>query len=140
MSKILQLLQKFSETSSWQKSLIALVLLGLIGGGLYATGIFPFHSSERDCNSEPNYENAVVIKMENNSLDPKEITINVCETLLFLNLDDTTKHPMIQKLDEGKDVGKLGYYQLKVTRVGSYSFYDQLHKDIIGKITIKDTK
>ncbi len=124
------LLQKFS----------VVIIIGLIVFGLYIAKIFPFRSAERDCSAEPNYENAVVVKMENNSIDPKEITTNVCETVLFLNLDDTKKHPMIEKLDSGKDLDKLGFYSVKVTKVGTYSFYDQLHKDPIGIITIKDTK
>ncbi len=101
-----------------------------------------------DCTKVPTAENAVTISMENNSFVPSEVTANVCDTLLFINLDDKEKQPSISQ--EGLaafpdfkaefPLKKYEFFQYQVTKTGTYSFYDIQNESATGKIIIKDIK
>lgn len=152
VDKIKDMFSKFIEEFKkfhWlQKNFFVLVVAGLIFYTLYHTGVVKMPSARaRDCSEVPKAENAVVIKMENNAFDPKELTANVCDTLLFLNLDDEAKwpasgphphHTSYPGFDAGHPLEKYGFFQFQVTRIGNYSFHDHLHEDATGKIIIKD--
>lgn len=122
-------------------------LVIIVLGGLVYTGVFKLPAAKaHDCSAVPPAENAVVIRMEKGAFEPKELTVNTCDTILFLNLDEDSKWPVVSSLreypgfDAGHELKKFDYFTFQVTRNGTYSFQDHMHKDIVGKITINDKK
>jgi len=128
----------------WLKKV--LLILIIVGIGFYLSvrfGWIQFKVKERDCTQVVKSDNAVAIKIENNKFDPDNLTANVCDTLLFLNLDETEHWPEGKSypgFDAGHSLKKYDYFEFQVTRAGKYSFQDRLHQEITGKIDIKDIK
>ncbi|MBX4187044.1 MAG: cupredoxin domain-containing protein [Candidatus Doudnabacteria bacterium] len=127
-------------------SLILLVLV-LVAAGLVLGGVLKLPAAHAyDCSKSQKADNAVVIRMEDNSFQPRELTVNICDTLLFLNLDDKSKWPQVMSyqaypgFDAGRELKKYDYFTFQVTRPGTYSFQDRMNTKVTGKITIKDIK
>src|SRR6185436_10793886 len=115
--------------SKAKKIIFGFFVLGLIAYGLYSQdmiNIFPVKAV--DCTTVPKTENATVIRMDNKKFDPDNLTVNVCDTLLFLNLEDEEKWPKSSEFDAGHAMPKFDFFQYQVTRTGTYSFYDHLHE------------
>jgi plastocyanin len=140
------MLEEFKKFTLFQKSFFIIVAAGLIFYLLYHTGVVKLPAARaQDCTGVSIPENSTVIKMEHGKFDPSELTVHVCDTVLFLNLDDEQKWPAVGPhpthssypgFDAGREMKKFDYFQFQLNRTGSYSFHDHLHESVRGKINI----
>jgi|GEM_PF-980829 plastocyanin len=108
--------------------------------GLIKVGVIKFPSKPHDCSKIPKAENAQVIKIENNAFDPRDLTVKICDTLVFLNLD-STPHEIVVGTEAITSMSKkFDYAEFRVTKSGSYSFYDKHNQSITGKIIVNEIK
>ena len=142
-----QFAEEFRKFTWFQKSFFVVVTLGLIFYGLLHGGLIKLPAARaKDCTQVKNF-NENMVKMENNSFEPKDLQVKVCDKLLFINLDDQPKWPAVGPhpthtsypgFDAQRGLKKAESFEFQVNRPGTYTFHDHLHEQVIGQIVIED--
>lgn len=120
---------------------LGLVVLGLIFLGLWISKKPKVEQpvvEAADCSPVSEVDNATVIRIQNGQFDPKDLTVHQCDTIMFLNLDETEHWPVSDGnlFVTGKNLVKYDYFTYRADRTGAYSYHDNSHPENTGKFKV----
>lgn len=127
-------------------ALLVLALTTLFVKGFYHTGIIKLPKAKAVNCTNVVEKKDIEIKIDKGAFIPNTIDANICDKLIFINLEDTLhepatgphpSHTSYPGFDAKRPLQKNDRYEFVLNRSGDYTFHDHLNDNIRGSIKIQ---
>ncbi len=145
-TRLKQIWQEFWGYTWFQKTFFVAVAGGLVFYGLLHGGLIKLPAGRAvDCTGFA-AGRTVAIKMLDDKFEPATPSVQLCDTLNFINQSQAERWPAVGPhpthtsypgFDSRQPIKPGESFEFVLNRPGNYSFHDHLHAELVGRLEIK---